>query len=167
MATEKSIGILDSHIAYVEEGAALRFYSVTLIGLGRSGKPDIECSFADHARYLAVFVDAMRLDRFVLVAQDRGTALAFDLAARRPEAVLGLAFMEFIRPTQSWDDFHQRDATRDLFRALRTPGEGERLIFEQNVFIEKVLPASILRTLSEEETEAYRVPHRRKPQAGA
>ena len=42
-----------------------------------------------------------------LVAQDWGTALAFHLAARRPEFVRGLAFMEFIRPMPTWEDFHQ------------------------------------------------------------
>ena len=65
-----------------------------------------------------------------LVAQDWGSALAFHLAARRPELVRGLAFMEFIWPTPSWDEFHQVPAARETFRKFRTPGEGERLILE-------------------------------------
>jgi haloalkane dehalogenase len=94
----------------------------------------------------------------VIVAQDWGTALAFHFAARRPRRVLGLAFMEFIRPFERWEDFHQRPQARELFKALRTPGVGEKLVLEDNVFVEKILPASVLRRMSDEEMDAYRSP---------
>ncbi|PJI40803.1 MAG: haloalkane dehalogenase [Rhizobium sp.] len=129
-----------------------------LVGFGRSDKPVIDYRFADHVRYLDAFVDRMGLDSFYLVAQDWGTALAFELAARRPERVRGLAFMEFIRPFKDWNDFHQRPQARALFQQFRTPGVGEKLIIEDNVFIEQILPASIHRKLSREEMEAYRQP---------
>ena len=95
-----------------------------------------------------------------LVAQDWGAALAFYLAARRPSFVRGLAFMEFIRPMPTWDDFHrpqmpERTAT---FRKFRTPGEGERMILEGNAFIERVLPGGIIRKLNEQEMAVYRAP---------
>ena len=93
-----------------------------------------------------------------LVAQDWGTALAFHLAARRPDFVRGLAFMEFIRPMPTWDDFHQVPAARETFRKFRTPGEGEQMILDGNAFVERVLPGSILRKLSEEEMAVYRAP---------
>jgi haloalkane dehalogenase len=129
-----------------------------LIGYGRSGKPDIEYRFVDHVRYLDAFIDALDLDEIVLVAQDWGTALAFHFAARWPESVTGLAFMEFIQPTPTWDEFHQRLQARELFKAFRTPGQGEQLILEQNVFIERVVPNAVVRKLSEEEMAAYRAP---------
>src|SRR5690349_6337830 len=88
-----------------------------LIGYGRSGKPDIAYRFLDHVRYLDAFLDALKLDELVLVAQDWGTALAFHYAARRPQAVIGHAFMEFIQPTPTWDEFHQRPQARELFKA--------------------------------------------------
>lgn len=129
-----------------------------LIGFGQSGKPDIAYRFADHVRYLDAFLEAAGLTSAYLVAQDWGTALAFHLAARRPDFVRGLAFMEFIRPMPTWDDFHQLPAAREIFRKFRTPGEGETLILEDNVFIERVLPGSVVRKLSDEEMAAYRAP---------
>lgn len=66
--------------------------------------------------------------------------------------------MEFIRPMPSWEDFHQKPAARELFRRFRTPGEGEKLILEDNAFVERVLPGSVVRKLTEEEMDAYRRP---------
>jgi haloalkane dehalogenase len=129
-----------------------------LIGYGRSGKPDIAYRFLDHVRYLDAFLDALKLDELVLVAQDWGTALAFHYAARRPQSVIGLAFMEFIQPTPTWDEFHQRPQARELFKAFRMPGQGEQLILEQNVFVERVVPNATVRKLSEDEMAAYRAP---------
>jgi haloalkane dehalogenase len=128
-----------------------------LIGFGQSGKPDIAYSFADQARYLDALLDELGIDSAYLVAQDWGTALAFHLAARRPELVRGLAFMEFIRPMPRWDDFHQAAAARETFRKFRTP-EGEAMILDANAFIERVLPGSVMRKLSDEEMAAYREP---------
>lgn len=129
-----------------------------LIGFGRSGKPDIAYRFADHVRYLDAFIEAAGIKSAYLVAQDWGTALAFHLAARRPEFVRGLAFMEFIRPMPTWEDFHQVPAARETFRKFRTPGEGERMILEANAFVERVLPGSIVRMLSAEEMAEYHAP---------
>lgn len=129
-----------------------------LIGFGQSGKPDIDYRFADHTRYLDAFIEAAGVTSAYLVAQDWGTALAFHLAARRPDFVRGLAFMEFIRPMPTWDDFHQMPAARETFRKFRTPGEGETLILEHNAFIERILPGSIIRKMSDEEMAVYRAP---------
>jgi Predicted hydrolases or acyltransferases (alpha/beta hydrolase superfamily) len=178
--------VLDSHMAYREAGLqegpvalflhgnptssyiwrnilphvapVARCIAPDLIGFGQSGKPSIDYRFADHVRYLDVFIEAAEIGSAYLVAQDWGTALAFHLAARRPEFVRGLAFMEFIRPMQSWDDFHQAKAARETFRKFRTPGEGERMIIEGNAFVERVLPGSIIRKLSDEEMAVYRAP---------
>jgi haloalkane dehalogenase len=129
-----------------------------LIGFGHSGKPAIAYRFADHVRYLDAFIAGARATSAYLIAQDWGTALAFHLAARRPEFVRGLAFMEFIRPMPTFGDFHQVPAARELFRKFRTPGIGETLILEDNVFVERVLPGSVMRTLDETEIAAYRAP---------
>lgn len=129
-----------------------------LIGFGQSGKPDIAYRFADHVRYLDAFIEAAGITSAYIVAQDWGTALAFHLAARRPDFVRGLAFMEFIRPMATWDDFHQVPAARETFRRFRTPGEGESLILEANAFVERILPGSTVRTLTDEEMAVYRAP---------
>jgi haloalkane dehalogenase len=129
-----------------------------LIGFGQSGKPEIAYRFEDHVRYLDAFIAAANIEQAYLVAQDWGTALAFHLAARRPEFVRGLAFMEFIRPMPTWEDFHEVPAAREIFRTFRTPGEGERMILDGNAFVERVLPGAIKRKLSEEEFAVYRAP---------
>jgi haloalkane dehalogenase len=137
---------------------AARAIAPDLIGFGRSGKPAIDYRFADHVRYLDAFIDALGIDSAYLVAQDWGTALAFALAARRPGFVKGLAFMEFIRPMPTWDDFHQTEPARATFQKFRTPGVGEAMVLEANAFVERVLPGSILRRLGEADMAAYRAP---------
>jgi haloalkane dehalogenase len=183
-AERREIAVLDSFMSYVEAGAGstvlflhgnptssfiwrniiphvapvARCIAPDLIGFGHSGKPEIEYRFFDHVRYLDAFLEKLSIGEMVVVAQDWGTALAFHLAARRPQRILGLAFMEFIRPFASWEDFHQRPQARELFKAFRTPGVGERLILEENAFIEQVLPRTAVRALSDEEMNAYRAP---------
>ncbi|HEX2715571.1 MAG TPA: haloalkane dehalogenase [Candidatus Acidoferrales bacterium] len=127
-----------------------------LIGFGQSGKPDIEYRFFDQVRYLDAFLDRAGISSAYVVAHDWGTALAFHLAARRPRFVRALAFMEFIRPMPTWNDFH-RDAI-ETFQNFRTPGVGEKMILDDNVFVEGVLPANIVRKLTEGEMEVYRAP---------
>ena len=129
-----------------------------LIGFGRSGKPDIAYRFADHVRYLDAFIAASAMTSAYLVAQDWGTALAFHLAARRPQFVRGLAFMEFIRPMPTWEDFHQVPAARETFRRFRTAGVGEKMILEDNIFVERLLPGSVMRKLGDDEMAQYRAP---------
>src|SRR6267154_722697 len=127
-----------------------------LIGFGQSGKPDIAYRFADHVRYLDAFLDNAGITSTFVIAQDWGTALAFHLAARRPEFIRGLAFMEFIRPMPTWEDFHA-DA-RETFQKFRTPGVGEKMILEGNAFVEGVLPSATVRKLTDEEMSVYRAP---------
>ena len=127
-----------------------------LIGMGRSGKPEIEYRFVDHARYLDAWFDALKLERVTLVIHDWGSALGFHWARRNPGRVAGIAFMEAIVKPLGWDEW-PKDA-RDIFRAFRTPGTGEDLVLKRNLFVERVLPGSILRTLTEEEMSSYRAP---------
>jgi haloalkane dehalogenase len=127
-----------------------------LIGFGQSGKPDIEYRVADHVRYLDAFLDRAKIESAFIVAQDWGTALAFLLAARRPEFVRGLAFMEFVKPLPSWEGFVPGAA--EIFQKFRTPGVGEEMILQNNFFVEQILPMSIVRKLTDEEMSAYRAP---------
>ena len=127
-----------------------------LIGFGQSGKPDIEYRFDDHVLYLDAFLDQAGISSAFVVAQDWGTGLAFHLAARRPKFIRGLAFMEFIRPIPSWDELHGDAA--ETFKKFRTPGVGEKMILEDNAFVERMLPAAIVRKLTAEEMSVYRAP---------
>lgn len=141
------------HVATV-----VRCVAPDLIGFGQSGKPDIAYRFEDHVRYLDAFIAKAGIGSAYLVVQDWGTALAFHLAARRPDFVRGLVFMEFIRPIPTWEEFLRGSPKREIFRKFRTPGEGEDLILRDNAFVERVLPGSILRDLTAEEMAVYRAP---------
>jgi haloalkane dehalogenase len=137
-----------------------RCLALDLIGFGRSGKPDIDYRFFDHARYLDAWFDAMSLERVTFVGHDWGGALAFDWAARHPERVRGIAFMEAVVRPQTWDEWEPPEA-RDLWKAFRSP-EGEKLVLDQNVLIEIVLAAGMHHKLSDEEMDVYRAPFRER-----
>jgi len=132
-----------------------------LIGMGKSTKlpaagPDTY-SFAEHRRYLDGLLDSLDLgDSVTLVVHDWGSALGFDWARRHPERVRGIAYMEAIVRPVTWAEWPE--SARTLFQAFRSPA-GEDLVLQKNMFIERVLPASIMRTLSDEEMAAYREPY--------
>jgi haloalkane dehalogenase len=91
-----------------------------------------------------------------LVIHDWGSALGFHWARLHPDQVRGIAYMEgIVAPIATWDDWPGK--ARGIFQGFRSP-KGEDLILKRNMFIEGVLPASILRKLSDEEMTAYRAP---------
>ncbi len=126
-----------------------------LIGMGDSGKaPDGSYRFVDHARYLDAWFDALDLRHDVtLVVHDWGSALGFHWANRHRDAVKGIAYMEAIVSALKWKDWP--DAARNIFQALRSSG-GEEMILQKNLFVERILPASVIRKLTDAEMEAYR-----------
>ncbi len=136
-------------------GGAVRALAPDLIGMGESGKPDIAYRFADHARYLDAWFDALGLDQVVLVGHDWGGALAMDRAARLPGRVRGIALVEtFLRPL-SWAEMPEQGA--DLFRRFRSP-EGERMVLQENMFIEFNLPFGA-KSLTPADLDVYRAPY--------
>ncbi|KXH60335.1 twin-arginine translocation pathway signal [Colletotrichum nymphaeae SA-01] len=129
-----------------------------LIGFGDSDKvPGLEYRVADHQRYLDAFLDVvLPTEKITLVLHDWGSALGFDWARRHEDRIAGLALMEFMHPSSSWETAPK--AMADNFKPFREPGLGRQLIIDQNVFIERILPGSIVRQLSEEEMTEYRRP---------
>jgi haloalkane dehalogenase len=131
-----------------------------LIGMGDSDKlPNsgpASYTFVEHRRYLDALLETLGVtERVTFVIHDWGSALGFDWANRHRDAVKGIAYMEaFVRPL-TWEEFPPQ--ARPIFEALRSPA-GEQLVLEQNMFIERNLPATILRTLSDEEMSEYRRP---------
>ena len=128
-----------------------------LIGFGQSGKPDIAYRFETTRAISTPSSRRWGSNSAYLVAQDWGSGLAFHLAERRPDFVRGLAFMEFIRPIPTWEEFLRGSPAREMFRKFRTPGEGEKLILEDNAFVER-MPGAIRRKLTDEEMAVYRAP---------
>ncbi|MGW5689050.1 haloalkane dehalogenase [Nonomuraea sp. NPDC003754] len=134
-----------------------RLLAPDLIGMGESGKPDVEYTFADHARYLEAWFDALALDDVVLVGHDWGGALAFDWAARHPGRVSGIAFTETIVKPMTWEEFPE--GGRELFRAIKTDGVGEKMILDDNAFLLQGLPGTMATAMSPEDLEVYGRPY--------
>lgn len=140
-----------------------RLVACDLIGMGDSDKlPDPgpqRYTFAEHRAYLDALWDALALgDRIVLVLHDWGSALGFDWARRHPQRVAGIVYMESIVAPLTWEDWPEN--ARRVFQGFRGPG-GEDMVLNKNVFVERVLPGSVLRPLSEAEMDAYRRPFAR------
>ena len=133
-----------------------RLLAPDLIGMGQSGKPDIAYSFDDHARYLDEWFDALELDRVVLVGHDWGGALAFDWAARHPERVLGLAFLESIVKPMGWDELSpQARARGETIRG----DKGEELFLDQDLLVRQAFTGGVLTPVSEQDLEVYLAPY--------
>jgi haloalkane dehalogenase len=124
--------------------------------MGDSGKaPDGAYRFVDHARYLDAWFDALGLYKVTLVVHDWGSALGFHWACRNPTHTKALAYMEAIVQPLRWEDWNQQ--ARPIFEALRGPA-GEEIVLQENQFVERILPGSIIRKLTEPEMAAYRRP---------
>ena len=134
-----------------------RLLAPDLIGMGRSGKPDIAYTFADHARYLDAWFDALELDRVILVGHDWGGALAFDWASRHPDRVIGIAFFESIVKPMAWEDLSPQ--ARERSRLIRTEGPGEDLVLEQNLFVRQAFTGGVLTPVGNDDLQTYLAPY--------
>ncbi len=180
----KRIAVEDSEMAYVDTGEGpvtavflhgnptssylwrnvikevtpvARCLAPDLIGMGESGPSSSGYTFVDHRRYLDAWFESVVGDEPVfLVVHDWGSGLGFHWAQRHPDRVKGIAYMEaIVRPVASWDDW--AEGARKIFQAMRSPA-GEEIVLEKNVFVEHILPASIMRKLTDEEMARYRAP---------
>jgi haloalkane dehalogenase len=186
--TKKTVEVLGSPMAYHErgEGAPVlllhgnptssylwrdvipelegcgRLIAPDLIGMGDSAKlpnPDSNTyRFTTHRQYLAAFIEAVigTMQPIVLVVHDWGSALGFDWANHHRDRISGIAYMEaLVRPIVSWDEWSA--AATPIFQGFRSD-KGEAMILDRNMFVERVLPGSVLRKLSEAEMSEYRRP---------
>ena len=143
---------------YLEEQG--RVIAVDLIGMGKSDKPDLDYTFADHIRYVEGFIQALDLKNITLVIHDWGSALGLDYASRHEDNVKGFAMMEaLIPPLLPWESYEAMgDTVGGMFRTMRDPVQGPQFLVEQNGFIEMILPIAVVRDLTPQEMEAYRAP---------
>lgn len=128
-----------------------------LIGMGRSDKPAIEYSFFEQAEYLDELIERLDLGRVTLVLHDWGSALGFHWARRNPQRVRAIAFMESIVRPGKWKQMPL--PIRLVFKRLRHPEKGRKMVVDKNLFIEKLLPNGTARTLTDEEMRYYREPY--------
>ena len=180
----RRVPVLDSFMAYVEVGVGApivllhgnptssylwrnviphlsgsgRCLAPDLIGMGRSGKAQNgSYRFVDHARYLDAWFEVLALRDVTLVMHDWGSALGFHWARRHPERVRALVYMEAIVRPVTWAEWPE--PARKVFQAMRSPA-GEEMVLQKNVFVERILPASVIRGLTAEEMARYRAPYR-------
>jgi haloalkane dehalogenase len=139
-----------------------RLIAPDLIGMGDSAKlpspgPD-SYRFTTHREFVRGFIDAVisGAESVVLVVHDWGSALGFDWASRHRDRVRGIAYMEgIVRPIAGWDEWSA--AATSVFQGFRSD-KGEAMILDRNLFVERVLPGSVLRKLTEAEMAEYRRP---------
>ena len=91
-----------------------------------------------------------------LVIHDWGSGIGFLWAMRHAAAVKGVAYMEAIVQPVSWANWPE--SAVGIFKGFRSE-KGEDMILNRNMFIEGVLPSSVIRPLSDAEMDAYRAPH--------
>lgn len=141
-----------------------RCIAVDLIGMGDSDKLDSPGAdsyrYVEHRDYLFSAWEQLGITENVsFVIHDWGSALGFDWACQHPEKVRGIAYMEGIVRPMTWDEWPE--AIRPLFEGFRSES-GESMVLEKNVFVERVLPGSVLRGLTEDEMAVYRRPYEMK-----
>jgi haloalkane dehalogenase len=138
-----------------------RLIACDLIGMGDSDKlepsgPD-RYTYAEQREYLFTLLEQLGIDRdVILVVHDWGSALGFDWASQHRDQVAGIAHMEAIVAPLRWADYIV-PARREAFERLRS-SEGEKMVLEENFFVETQMPRGILRTLTDDEMAVYRKP---------
>lgn len=133
-----------------------------LIGMGDSDKLPADdtrrYTFVRHREFFDGLLDQLLApgESITLVVHDWGSGLGFDWARRHPDRVRGIAYLEaIVRPISDWQEWPE--PSQRIFQGFRSPA-GEQMILRDNMFVERVLPGSVLRSLTPEEMDEYRRP---------
>lgn len=183
---KKTVEVLGSEMAYVEHGSGdpivllhgnptssylWRDVIPELSGLGRCIAPDLigmgdsariesgpgAYRYETHANYIEALFEVLDVnDSVTLVGHDWGGPLLFEWGRKNPEAVTGVAYMETIITPVTWDDWPE--SARRIFQGMRSDA-GEEMVLEKNVFVERILPGSVLEPLPDEVMDVYRKPY--------
>ncbi|WP_024610247.1 haloalkane dehalogenase [Pseudoalteromonas sp. TB64] len=186
--TKKFKTVLDKKMAYVDEGQGDpivflhgnptssylwrnvmpylegkgRLIAIDMIGMGDSQKldntTDSSYSLAENSKYTFALLEALGVNKNVtLVLHDWGSGVGFNWANTHRDAVKAIAFMEaIVTDFPTWDDF-----PKDLHGPIGTmrSAEGDKMVLNDNFFIETILPATISRKLTQAEHDEYRRPY--------
>ena len=137
-----------------------RLIACDLIGMGDSEKltnsgPN-SYNYFEQRDFLFALLEKLNIgNKVVFVIHDWGSALGFDWSFQNQERVQGIAYMEGMVKPLTWAEWPE-NATK-VFQGFRSEA-GESMVLDKNIFVEKVLPSSIMRELSDEETNEYRRP---------
>ena len=137
-----------------------RLIACDLIGMGDSEKltnsgPD-SYNYFEHRDFLFTLLEELNIGKqVVFVIHDWGSALGFDWSFQNQDRIQGVAYMEGIVKPVTWDEWPENAIK--VFQGFRSEA-GESMVLDKNIFVERVLPSSIMRELSEEEMNEYRRP---------
>lgn len=147
-------------IPYIEPRA--RCIAIDNIGQGDSDKlaqsgPNAY-RLAQHQDYLNAALGQLDVgDKVTLVMHDWGAQLGLTWGNANRDRLKAIAYFQGVMGDFKWDFWPE--AVADLMRKFRGP-EGEKLVLEDNFFVEKILPAMVKRSLPQEVWNEYRRPYR-------
>lgn len=127
-----------------------------LIGFGRSGKPDIQYTIDDHIQYIDQWINALKLKNITFILHGWGSIPGFDYAMRNEKNCKALVFYEsYLRPFDGSDLSLPFEEQMYAFHEQFDPNEIEA---NGSLFVDKALPQSMTRHLTEREITFYREP---------
>ena len=132
-----------------------RCIALDLIGMGQSDQPDIDYRVATHAEYVAAFIEALGLRNLRLVLHDWGGYMGMNYAAANPDNVRAIAMMETVTKPIAMAD--RSETFQQIFGMMRGP-QGRDKVMGENFFVERILPGSVMRKLTDGEMAVYRAP---------
>lgn len=137
-----------------------RIVAPDLIGMGDSARiasgPEAY-RFSMHAEYLEALFEVLDIgSNITLVGHDWGGALLFDWGRKNPSRIKGVAFMETILTRLTWDDWPSE--SRGIFEGMRSAA-GEEMVLTKNLFVERILPGSVIEPIGQSAMDVYRKPY--------
>ena len=136
------------------EGTGHHIIVPDLIGMGKSDKPDIDYTFLEQYAYIEKLIEQMNLKNITLVVHDWGSGIGFHYFANHKDNVKAIVFMEGI--LQDIGTYFDEE-TQAFFKKLRGKN-GYKMIAEDNVFLNEVLPTWVVRGFTDDELNAYKAP---------
>ena len=136
------------------EGTGHHIIVPDLIGMGKSDKPAIDYTFMEQYAYIEKLIEQMELKNITLVLHDWGSGIGFNYFVQHKENIKAIVFMEAI--LQDIGTYFDAD-TQAFFNKLRGK-DGYKMIAEDNIFLNDVLPTWIVRGLTDDELNAYKAP---------
>ena len=138
-----------------------RCIAIDNIGQGDSDKLDHSgpgaYRLAEHQQYFDALLEQLDLQQVTLMMHDWGVQLGLSWARQHQSKIRGLAYIQGLMGNMRWNYWTPEVA--GLMRKFRSE-EGEKLVLQDNFFVEKVLPAMIVRDLPKEVHDEYRRPYR-------
>ena len=117
-----------------------RVIAPDLIGMGDSEKIAMTHTYWETANHLHSFLDSLDLQDAILVIHDWGSCLGWHYARTRPDRIAGVCFMEAMTPPfMPIESYSHLGPFEDFLRTINTRGAGEKMILEDNYFLEQFL----------------------------